>query len=169
MDSQPSSGFSYSPASKLRNEELQSRKGASPIPSEMKARQVAKIRELTKALQSAGFCTLDEQAKALGLCRSTAWTVRKANHKASGLSVSIINRMLAAPHLPPLVRSKILEYVKEKVAGVYGGSRTQRRSFAARISLGVGLCEKHGNPEIPKGIDPFARFVRLNQSLENQK
>jgi len=152
----------------LGSDELQPQEGLPPIPSEMKALQVAKIKELATALENAGFCTLDEQAKALGLCRSTAWTVRRANHKASGLSVSIINRMLAAPHLPPLVRSKILEYVEEKVAGVYGGSRTQRRSFAARISLGVAFGEKHGNPETPKGIDPFARFMRSNQSLETK-
>jgi predicted DNA-binding transcriptional regulator AlpA len=100
----------------------------------MKARQSSKIRELAEAVKSAGFLTLDEQAKALGISRSTAWTIRKASHKASGLSVSIINRMLAAPELPPLARTKILEYIEEKAAGLYGGSRSQRRKFAARLS-----------------------------------
>jgi len=42
--------------------------------------------------------------------------------------------MLAAPTLPPLVRAKILEYVQEKAAGLYGGSRSQCRRFAARLS-----------------------------------
>jgi hypothetical protein len=98
-------------------------------------RQSSKIRELAEAVKSAGFLTLDEQAKALGLSRSTAWTIRKASHKASGLSASIINRMLAAPELPPLARTKILEYVEEKAAGLYGGSRNQRRKFAARLSI----------------------------------
>jgi len=93
-------------------------------------RQSSKIRELI-----ARFLTLDEQAKALGLSRSTAWTIRKASHKASGLSASIINRMLAASELPPLARTKILEYVEEKAAGLYGGSRSQRRKFAARLSI----------------------------------
>jgi hypothetical protein len=99
------------------------------------ARQFSKIRELVEAVKSAGFLTLDEQAKALGLSRSTAWTIRKASHKASGLSASIINRMLATPELPPFVRTKILEYVEEKAAGLYGGSRSQRRKFAARLSI----------------------------------
>jgi hypothetical protein len=45
------------------------------------------------------------------------------------VSASIINRMLAVPELPPLVRTKILEYVEEKAAGLYGGSRSQRRKF----------------------------------------
>jgi hypothetical protein len=104
-----------------------------PLTARMKARQSAKIRELADAIKSAGFLTLDEQAKALGLSRSTAWTIRKASHKASGLSASIINRMLAAPELPPLARTKILEYVEEKAAGLYGGSRSQRRKFAAHL------------------------------------
>jgi hypothetical protein len=103
--------------------------------AEMKARQSAKIRELAEAVRASGFGTLDEQAKVMGLARSTAWTIHQGNHKASGLSASIINRMWAAPQLPPLVRSKILEYVEEKAAGLYGGSKSQRRRFTARLSI----------------------------------
>jgi predicted DNA-binding transcriptional regulator AlpA len=99
-----------------------------------RARKFSKIRELAEAVKFAGFLTLDEQAKALGLSRSTAWTIRKASHKASGLSASIINRMLAAPELPALARTKILEYVEEKAAGLYGDSRSRLRKFAARLS-----------------------------------
>jgi hypothetical protein len=100
----------------------------------MKARQSSKIRELAEAVEAAGFLTLDEQAKILGVPRSTAWTIRRASHKASGLSASIINRMLAAPELPLIVRAKILEYIQEKAAGLYGGSHSQRRRFTARLS-----------------------------------
>ena len=101
----------------------------------MQARQLCKIRELGDALLAAGLRTLDQQAKALGLARSTTWTILKANHKASGLSADVINLMLAAPQLPPLVRAKILEYVEEKAAGLYGHGAMQRRRFAARLSL----------------------------------
>jgi hypothetical protein len=101
----------------------------------MKARQSSKIRELAEAVEAAGFLTLDEQAKVLGVPRSTAWTIRRASHKASGLSASIINRMLAAPELPLIVRAKILEYIQEKATGLYGGSHSQRRRFTARLSL----------------------------------
>ena len=106
-----------------------------PVSVTMKARQSSKIRELAEAVESAGFLTLDEQARALGVPRSTAWTIRRASHKASGLTASIINRMLTAPQLPPLVRSKILEYVEEKAAGFYGGSQNQLRNFVARLSI----------------------------------
>src|SRR5262249_18192310 len=112
----------------------QARSLRSPTAS-MKARQSSKIRELAQAVESAGSHTLDEQAKSLGLSRSTAWTIRRASHKSSGLSASIINRMLAAPELPPLARSKILEYIEEKAAGLYGGRRRQRPKVTARLSI----------------------------------
>ena len=48
-----------------------------PLTARMKARQSSKIRELAEAVKSAGFLALDEQAKALGLSRSTAWTVQR--------------------------------------------------------------------------------------------
>ena len=116
-----------------------------------RARQFSKIEELVEAVKSAGFLTLDEQAKALGLSRSTAWTIRKASHKASGLSASIINRMLAAPELPRPARNKILEYVEEKTAGLYGGSRSQRRKFAARLSIHESrLCPETESTLVPE-------------------
>src|SRR6516164_8887194 len=48
-----------------------------PLTARMKARQSSKISELVEAVKSVGFLTLDEQAKALGLSRSTAWTVQR--------------------------------------------------------------------------------------------
>jgi hypothetical protein len=101
----------------------------------MKARQRLRITELGDALVAAGFIALDEQASAVGLSRSTTWTILKGNHKGSGLSATIINRMLLAPRLPPLVRAKILEYVEEKSEGLYGDSTTRRRKFIARLSV----------------------------------
>jgi predicted DNA-binding transcriptional regulator AlpA len=103
----------------------------------LKARQAAKIKQLGEALIAAGFCSLDEQAKVLGLSRSTTWTILKANHKSSGLSASIINRMLAAPNLPPRVKLTIVEYVEEKQAGLYGGGNHRVRKFAERIDRSI--------------------------------
>jgi len=101
----------------------------------MKIRQSCKIKELGDALVSEGFLTLDKQADALGIGRSTAWTILRANHKSSGLSAAIINRMLAAPRLPPLVQATILEYVEEKLAGSYGHSKEPLRRFAAGLTV----------------------------------
>jgi hypothetical protein len=98
---------------------------------EMKTRQSCKIRELGGALITAGFRTLDEQARAFGLSRSTAWAVLKANHKASGLAAATISRMLSSPELPTHVRATILTYVEEKLAGLYGHNKIQLRRLAA--------------------------------------
>ena len=129
-----SNGFSaFSTFSVRRQTERSLQKSSKPVVAEMKARQVAKIRELGRALIDAGFLTLDEQSKALGLARSTTWTILRASHKGSGLSAAIIKRMLLSPQLPPLSRRRTLEYTTDKVAGLYGGRWTQRRKFFERV------------------------------------
>jgi hypothetical protein len=93
-----------------------------------------RIHDLGAALFESGFITLDEQSTALGLPRSTTWTIVSGNHKASGLLAPFIIRMLSAPHLPELVRIKLLTYVDEKLAGLYGHNRAQCIRFAAHCS-----------------------------------
>lgn len=130
--------------------------------AEMKARQSAKIKEIADALLSSGFLTLDAQARALGLCRSTTWTLLKSNHKSTGISAKIINRILAAPQLPPVVRAKTLEYVDEKVAGCYGHCKKTRCKFVTSINR----LEKHRIQEkmkivrIAAGLDLEQRPLR---------
>jgi hypothetical protein len=101
----------------------------------MRERQTAKIREIADALPKVGLRTLDDQAKALGLLRSTTWNLIRGNHKASGISARTINRILAAPRLPPLVRAIILQYIAEKTAGHYGDDRRRLRAFRAQLGL----------------------------------
>jgi len=102
------------------------------------ARQMRKIAEFRDVLIQEGHLTLAAQAAALGLGRSTTWAVLRANHKASGLSASIIVRMLKAPHLPSSVREKVVEYLEEKRAGSYGHNKRQIERFAAGLSLPLG-------------------------------
>src|SRR5215470_15690361 len=102
--------------------------------SVLKARQAAKIREIGESLTTLGLRTLDEQAKALGLPRSTTWTVLKAFHKSSGLSARVINHMLASPNLPPTVRDRIVSYVEDRLAGKHGHTKTQLNRFARRLA-----------------------------------
>jgi len=101
--------------------------------AEMKARQVAKMREIRDALVAEGCANLDDQAAALGLSRSTTWTIMSGSHKGSGLSATILTRMLSAPRLQPRVRKKILEYVAEKSAGHYGTSQVRLEKFNDRV------------------------------------
>jgi hypothetical protein len=111
--------------------------GQSDVPpcaiSIMKARQAAKMREIRDALEAEGCTRLDQQAKILGLSRSTAWTVLMGSHKSSGLSANVIRRMLSAPRLHASVRGKILEYVQEKASGQYGGNTARLRQFLRRV------------------------------------
>jgi hypothetical protein len=100
---------------------------------DMKSLQSDKIKELGDALIASGLASLDQQAEALGLSRSTAWTVLNARHKASGLSASVVNQMLMATQLPPLVRAKLFEYIEEKIARTFGHSALQVRRFVARL------------------------------------
>jgi hypothetical protein len=98
-----------------------------------KSLQADKLKEIGQALVASGLIGLDQQANALGISRSTAWTVLRATHKTSGLSAVVINQMLIAPRLPPLVRAKLFEYIEQKLAGAYGHSPQQVRRFAARL------------------------------------
>ena len=119
----------------------------------MKARQSCKIGELRDTLFAAGFHTIQEQSDALGICRSTAWTIFRTLHKNSGLSAAIINQMLASPQLPSAARTKILEYVDEKVAGRYGHSaapQVYRQNFsgaAAPRRNSSALRSRNATPE----------------------
>src|SRR5262249_9439713 len=118
---------------KLRTTALAPRQAPTTATAEAKARQSSKIRELRIALRRAGLIGLDEQARAIGLPRSTAWKILKGDHKASGLSAMVISRMLSEPKLPPVVRAKILEYAQEKADGLYGHGKRELLRFTARI------------------------------------
>ena len=80
---------------------------------------------IADALISSGYTSLDDQAKALGLGRSTAWTIAKNKHKLGRLSAKTINRILANPQTPPAVRAVLHEYVAQRYAAVHG-SRKRR-------------------------------------------
>ena len=126
----------------------------------MKARQSAKIRELGQVLIDVGLRSLDDQANALGLPRSTAWTILKTCHKSYGLSAAVIERMLRSSKLPPRARAILVEYVEEKSFGLYGGSRRRQLRFAVRLSntiassSGSDETQRGGREEMPWRFDP---------------
>jgi hypothetical protein len=99
----------------------------------LKARQCAKIAELREALIASGFDSLDAQAAVLGLSRSSTWMILNRNHKASGLSASVINRVMRSTELPPGARDKLQEYVQEKLMGKYGHPRQRLRRFRDQL------------------------------------
>jgi len=120
----------------------------------MKARQCSKIVELRWALEQSGHHSLDKQASALGLGRSTTWAILQASHKGSGVSGSVIKRMLRSPALPPAAKKWIAEYVSEKLSGAYGHSIRRLRIFRAQVAIE----EMNAVVESPEFIDRRPRL-----------
>ena len=98
-----------------------------------RTRQREKIDEICKTLVACRIIGLDDQAEALGLSRSTTWTLLRGVHKSSGLSAATVNKMLSTPRLPPRVRLKVLEYVAEKIAGNYGDRAHRLKAYVRRL------------------------------------
>jgi|SRR5262249_46092189 len=78
---------------------------------------------ISEALIASGFRSLDHQAKALGLGRSTAWNIIKNKHKLGRLSAKTIRRILENPDTPPRVRAIIEGYRSERFAGTRAGRK----------------------------------------------
>jgi hypothetical protein len=66
---------------------------------------------ISEALISSGYTSLDKQAKALGVHRSTAWVIIKNKHKLGRLSAKTVYRILDNPQTPPAVRTIVQQYM----------------------------------------------------------
>ena len=82
------------------------------------------IEEISNALIASGYLTLDKQAKALGVHRSTAWTIVKTKHKLGRLSAKTTHRILANPETPPAVRTVIQKYLAER-SDIFSAAQTK--------------------------------------------
>jgi hypothetical protein len=91
-------------------------------------RRTVGIQHIADALIASGYTSLDKQAKALGLNRSTTWTIVKAKHKLGRLSAKTSRRILANPHLPARVRAVIQQYLTERSAPLGRSTRIIRNS-----------------------------------------
>ena len=63
---------------------------------------------------SSGFTSLDEQAKALGIHRATAWTIIKNKHKLGRLNRNTVRRILSNHNTPHSVRTIVEQYAAER-------------------------------------------------------
>jgi hypothetical protein len=77
-------------------------------------RYTVTLQNISEALIAAGFVSLDEQAKALGVHRATAWTIIKHKHKLDRLQRETVARILANPGTPRSVRSVVEQYAAER-------------------------------------------------------
>jgi hypothetical protein len=71
-----------------------------------RARKIA-IQPIANAVIEAGFTSLDAQAKALGISRSTAWTIMKAKHKLGRLNCKTAQCILTNANTPVSVRQLV--------------------------------------------------------------
>ena len=86
---------------------------------------VVRIRE---ALIACGYTKLDQQAKALGINRSTAWTIINTKHKLGRLNNKTTQRILANPNTPPPVRVVVLRYLAERPVALGRSSKRLTQS-----------------------------------------
>jgi hypothetical protein len=96
-----------------------------------------RLQDISAALIACGYTKLDQQAKALGVHRSTAWTIMKTKHKLDRLSLKTTNSMLANQELPPSVRIVLLQYLSERSDRLRAAhqARTEVGSFAGTKSV----------------------------------
>jgi hypothetical protein len=96
----------------------QSVAGAISMHTDSKRAYSIELRHISEALISCGYTSLDEQAKALGVHRNTAWTIINNKHKLGRLSNKTIGRILANPLTPPAVSAVLLQYLAERCRAV---------------------------------------------------
>ena len=104
------------------------RKPLADLQLKAKARQALKLAEIREALLAAGYRTTEEQAFVLRVSRSTAWALLNRDKRAGPSSV-VLKRILSSPNLPPVVRRKVNEFIREKIAGRYGHGKARVRWF----------------------------------------
>jgi hypothetical protein len=94
---------------------------------ETRRNKISRIDNIREALVTSGYTSLDQQAKALGIHRSTTWTIIKNKHKLGRLSAKTTSRILANPETPPSVRAVVLRYLSER-----GESRPENQQHHSR-------------------------------------
>ena len=90
------------------------------------------LQHISEALIGSGYTSLGQQAKALGIHRSTAWTIVKTKHKLGRLSDKTTKAILSNPELPPSVRSVVQKYLAERsdALTIRAALRTKRKAAA---------------------------------------
>jgi transcriptional regulator with XRE-family HTH domain len=94
-----------------------------------KVRRSIKLREVELVLRRAGLITLDEQARALGLSRTTTWKILRGNRKSFEPSAASINRILRAHAYLCQSELKFLNTFKIEFLGCTGTANLNRVDF----------------------------------------
>jgi hypothetical protein len=100
----------------MKNEASSRSRVSHPSVNKLRSRhRTVPVQPLVNALLDAGYSTLDEQAKALGIHRATAWTIIKNKHKLGCLNQATVSRILANSDTPHSVRLVVEQYLNERI------------------------------------------------------
>jgi hypothetical protein len=94
-----------------------------------KERQLQRIREMAVLVRHLGAEKVSQQAEMLGLGRSLTHQIMNPTYKSYGVSAAVVIRMLKHQRLPLPVRDKLMLYLRERAAGLYGHNLSQIRRF----------------------------------------
>src|SRR5262245_41450550 len=97
----------------------------------MRGDRSIELDRISEMLISAGYISLDEQAKALGLGRSTAWVIVAKKYKVGRLNAKTIDRILKNTQTPPAVRLLVEQYVANRVSRASRPNRMLRTNGAS--------------------------------------
>jgi hypothetical protein len=98
----PQTRLQFGAINKSRVALCRSRKDFSMSPdSDTPRNHTIGLQRISEALIASGYTSFDEQAKALGINRSTALTIIKTRHKLGRLSTKTTKRILSNPNIPP--------------------------------------------------------------------
>jgi transcriptional regulator with XRE-family HTH domain len=127
--------------------------------SDMRSLQRVKLCEIREALRDSRLLTVEAQAEALGVKRSTAWYIMSGRHKTNGLSANTIRQILASTKLPLSVRIRVLEYVTERAAGYYDDSELRLRRFREAMAFFNTALPPHRLERLqPESVGSNQRF-----------
>src|SRR3569833_2661251 len=87
---------------------------------------------ITDALVQSGYRSLDAQARALGISRSTAWSIISGKHKRGRLHVNTTVKILTNPALPMQVRAAVEAYAAS--VNLDTALRSRRRKLTVNCS-----------------------------------
>jgi hypothetical protein len=112
---------------------------AAARPGPGKARQAANINALKEAVLALGYTPGSKfAAQALGIKgRSTLWAIFNSKHRRGGLSSKTVKRLLAAEGVSKGIRKIVQQYVRERLAGVYGHTRREIEVYRFRVDAGL--------------------------------
>jgi hypothetical protein len=96
------------------------------------ARQANRLQQLATAINATGD-SLAARAAAVGLGRSTVWTLLNPQHEGYGPSARLVRIILRKRDLDPRVRAALIDYARDAAEGAFFGYSRRRLARWQRV------------------------------------